>query len=169
MYIKKVYQPKVCRMCGNSFVPTQEYQFFCSFECRQEYNHKKYVEGRECPSKKVRATSTTGAMHELLVCIELMDLGFHVFRAQSASCPCDLVAMDEFGVIRVEVTTGQHNINNNSHAKKSDRYMFDLLAVVYHDRVIEWFDRAENSIDLNEFIRDRVARRANRDDVSDKG
>lgn len=48
---------------------------------------------------------TRGAVSELQACVYLMNKGYHVFRAQSPSCPFDLVAYNAGRCIRVEVKT----------------------------------------------------------------
>lgn len=51
-------------------------------------------------------TGITGAVGELLACVDLARKGFHVFRAVAPSCPCDLLAMAPDGQCwRIEVRT----------------------------------------------------------------
>lgn len=128
-----------CKACGEpipKWKPSNT--LFCSSECNQIMKkkanyHAHYIAGI--------SSGTTGAIHELLVCVELMRAGFYIFRSQSPNCPCDLIAMRDREIYRIEVTTGQHGITKNTHPAKKDSYLFDFLAVVYHDNVIDWFDR----------------------------
>ena len=51
-------------------------------------------------------TGRVGAVSELVACADLMRRGFHVFRSQSPTCPCDLIVYKNAGrLIRVEVRT----------------------------------------------------------------
>ena len=49
---------------------------------------------------------TLGALSELQVAVDLMAKGYHVFRALSPDCPCDLVAFRPGEPpVRIEVMT----------------------------------------------------------------
>ena len=77
-------------------------------------------------------------MHELLVSVYLMKHGYHVFRAMSPSCPCDIVAFTDNGLYRIEVTTGSGEMRHPP--KKKDHYRYDYMAVVFHEGDIKWYD-----------------------------
>lgn len=81
-------------------------------------------------------TGTIGAMHEMVVAVDLMSRGYHVFRALSQACPCDLAILKNGKLIRVECTTGTYNRNPNSwsHPLK-DNKKYDVLAVVFHKEI----------------------------------
>jgi hypothetical protein len=51
------------------------------------------------------SSGTTGAASELIVCAELMRLGFNVFRCESPHAPFDLIAYRDGRFLRVEVKT----------------------------------------------------------------
>lgn len=83
---------------------------------------------------------TAGAISELLVCADLLRLGYAVFRAVSPNCSCDLVILTKSETLRVEVksavrtTLGKvsfatSNLNANN---------YDILALVLSDRTIEY-------------------------------
>jgi PD-(D/E)XK endonuclease len=55
----------------------------------------------------------TGAMSELKVCADLMNKGFDVFRAVAQNASCDIVAIRNNQVIRVEVRTTSESDNGN--------------------------------------------------------
>jgi len=81
-------------------------------------------------------SGTVGALHELLVCADLMMKGYNVFRAMSPSCSCDIMATKADVIYRIEVTTGikypsTGRISYPAH--KNGRYLFDILAVVFHN------------------------------------
>lgn len=50
-----------------------------------------------------RLHGTNGAAAELLVCVDLMRSGYHVYRAVSPATPSDLVAISDEETLRVEV------------------------------------------------------------------
>lgn len=79
-----------------------------------------------------------GAASEMLACAYLLERGYHVFRAISATCPVDLIAYrDGEAPIRVEVKTGNRaggdvgNMNFSS-PRNSE---WDLLIVVTNGHV----------------------------------
>lgn len=107
---------------------------YCSLKCQKAAQFGRFYEQTGAPRKNEVATATTGAMHELLVCADLMRKGYHVFRAQSPSCPCDIMAMFEGIIYKVEVTTGYKRTDGNfSYPKKNERYDYDIMAIVFHD------------------------------------
>lgn len=57
--------------------------------------------------------STTGAISELIVAIDLMKQGFGVYRAISPSCYADLIAIKDDDIKQYEVRTGQYFIKKN--------------------------------------------------------
>lgn len=52
------------------------------------------------------SSGTVGAISEMAVAIFLMSRGYSVFRALSPACLCDLIAIKEDKITRVEVRTG---------------------------------------------------------------
>jgi len=76
----------------------------------------------------------------LRVAADLLMRGFHVFRALSASCPCDLYAFrDGGGHLRIEVRTAYQRLDGNQiYVNRTPRrtYGYDLLAAVLPDRII---------------------------------
>lgn len=84
--------------------------------------------------------------------IHLMDSGYNVFRALSPSCPFDLYAFKGDRSLRVEVTTG-HNYTRSTRPEIGAFFPtqkiaqlrnneFDLLLVVFEDRIEEMTDDA---------------------------
>lgn len=84
------------------------------------------------------APGDVGAWGELVVSADLMRRGYCVFRAFSPSCPCDLIAMRDGKLLRVEVTKGRRYVKGGSHFIPHPAERYDLLAVVFHDGVIEY-------------------------------
>lgn len=83
------------------------------------------------------STGTTGAIHELVVSVDLMKRGLHVFRAMSPSCPCDLAVICDGKLLRIEVTTGFLLASGRIHVPSKNEKNFDVLAVV-HGGVIHY-------------------------------
>lgn len=61
------------------------------------------------------APGDVGALGELVVSADLMRRGYAVFRALSPSCPCDLIAMKDDKLLRVEVTKGRRYLKGGCH------------------------------------------------------
>jgi hypothetical protein len=78
------------------------------------------------PVPKTRIHPTfVGASSELLVCSDLLRAGYEVFRSVSLNCSCDLVAMKDGEIIRVECKTGY-----KKQIPSADRKKYDVLAAV---------------------------------------
>jgi len=152
---KKAFDPiatTYCMECGKMFVndttcygvykPHAINKKYCSAECRSK-NYRKFQKSKGLP------TGTTGAMHELVASIELMRAGFHVFRALSPHCLCDLIALKDKMILRIEVKTGLRNKNGKINASTSgiDHARYDLLAIVFHDGNILWSKSHEQRFD----------------------
>ena len=131
-----------CQYC-NKQIPREEVgrnTKYCSARCSHAASLARYLTGRNTHKKDDVATATTGAIHELLICVDLMWRGYHVFRAQSPCCPCDVIAMIDGDTYKVEVTTGKKTMDGRcSYPRKNERYDFDILAVVFRDGDIAYF------------------------------
>lgn len=141
-----------CLVCGDAISIRRQRKGanYCSGRCAEIKNKERYKNLNPLSIDKYsRSTSSTGAAHELIVCAYLMKLGYHVFRSQSPSCPCDLIAMISDNIFLVEVTTGLKTKKGYNYPSKSGgSYKFDILAVVFHDGEIKWFDKQEVQLDL---------------------
>lgn len=112
----------------------------CSRNCAKKRRDDKYNSTN--PSRRGISCGTVGAISELRVATDLMSNGFHVFRALSPSCPCDLAIVKGSKLVRVEVTSGTLTI----YGKKTQSALklrrlgihFELLAHVYRDGTIEY-------------------------------
>jgi hypothetical protein len=91
------------------------------------------------------AQGTVGAASELLVTVDLLNLGYEVFRSVSPHASIDLIAMKRGLMVKVEVKTGviQKNgklanptIRNHGH--------YDVLAVLGRDGRIEYTPSLES-------------------------
>lgn len=125
---------KTCVRCGKP-IPEERLRGnnrlrvkFCSRECSHHLAR---------PIRDVALpTGTVGALGELVVSVDLLRHGFEVFRSVSQSCSCDLIAMKNTELLRVEVRTGNRNSNGKILApvNRDQLGRFDILAIVLDDR-----------------------------------
>jgi hypothetical protein len=95
--------------CGREFTPAPSNasrQRYCSPACRQDDYNGQYLSSG---SRRGLTTGTTGAIGELAAGADLLRRGYEVFRALSPSCSCDLVAVRDGQILRIEVRTGNRN------------------------------------------------------------
>jgi hypothetical protein len=109
---------------------------YCSSKCRI-LGSNGYYKVRGTKEHRI-PTSTVGAMHELLVAIDLMQKGFNVFRALSPACPCDLAILDGSVLYRIEVTTAYKTLKSKNIWARHDPALYDVLALVFNDSTIEY-------------------------------
>jgi hypothetical protein len=121
--------PKICPVCGNSFLTRRTGQKICSPECRKR-EQIKYKRSAYGENYKLSA-STKGALSEMIVCSDLLKRGYYVFRSITPNSPYDVVAEKNGRTYRVEITTGRRGISGslwyNKHNDRRDR--FDVVAV----------------------------------------
>jgi hypothetical protein len=120
-----------CGNCGKEFIKNTGTnggmrKRFCSNKCSTAY----YVKSRKRIVYQNISTGTIGAIHELVVCTDLMTKGFDVFRAVSQSCFIDLVAIKNGNILKIEVTTGTFTHAGALSYPKKNFDLFDHLAVV---------------------------------------
>jgi hypothetical protein len=121
---------RVCVECGYSIAGIKRGAVFCSRRCR---SRREYREHRSCNPRPAIATSTSGAIAELVVSADLMAKEYAVFRAVSPACACDLVVIAGGVSYRVEVRTGERRTANGRTYfpwSKKDVGRSDVLAVV---------------------------------------
>lgn len=101
----------------------------------------KRVISRPVPEVWDVPSGTAGAMCELLVACDLLKRGYHVFRAVSPSCPCDLLVMREGLSARVEVRKVTRRIDGGfptGVGNTKERSRFDVLARVESNGTIHY-------------------------------
>lgn len=121
-----------CEGCGKPFVQRTKNHRFCSKSCREYYVRDGIQEHIAGINGIVRGNR--GAVSELIAAADLLNNGFEIFRALSQHCSCDLIAMKDNVMHRIEVRTGtvykgsgKLNFPYNS---RRDEGRFDVLAVV---------------------------------------
>lgn len=141
---KKWTKPKLqfpvrpCEHCAMPFVPVRRHQRFCNPQCQTDA----YNTGRGAFPRELKiASSTVGAISELIVAVDLMRRGKHVFRALSPACPCDLAYIEGDRLITVEVRTGTR-MKSGRLCHTTDRMRSTLLAVVVHGETEVVYDPA---------------------------
>src|ERR1700742_2064229 len=115
-----------CPHCGGEVKGRQDKKY-CSLSCQT--GAYRVRAGRVGSGYIDVPTGTVGAMAELRVCVDLMSRGWHVFRAQSPSCPVDLIAMKEGLCKMVEVKTGYVRSTGLIHRPKCVN-PYDVLCIV---------------------------------------
>ncbi len=98
------YRDAYCKRCGKVFKKSHPNHLFCSKKCREKIDRPPMADTERCLT-----TGSIGAIHELLVSVDLTRLGWHIFRAISPCCPCDLVAMKGEKLLRIQVTKAKRN------------------------------------------------------------
>ena len=76
-----------------------------------------------------RNPSDKGAWGESLVCADLLKRGVHVYRAISPSAPCDLMALVDDKLARIEVKTVTMSDHPSVFVKSHESH--DILALVF--------------------------------------
>jgi hypothetical protein len=128
----------LCEGCGRHFITNKSYQRFCSEKCCKA-TYKTNWETRVGTVRYGLPSATVGAVNELRVATDLMLRGFHVFRALSPACPCDLAVLTtDNRLIRIEVKTaskGLHGQTYRPHIKLGKECTFDVLAIVTREAI----------------------------------
>jgi len=79
---------------------------------------------------------TVGAISELKVAVDLLSIGYHVFRAESSGCPCDLIALKNGKLFTIEVRTIVRNENGTipkGSYRESETGVVNCFAFVFKD------------------------------------
>ena len=80
---------------------------------------------------------TVGAINELKVGEDLLVKGYDVFRALSPTCSCDLVALKNKRLLRVEVKTARYSAGGLIMTGSYKKEKSDILAsVLWKDNII---------------------------------
>lgn len=82
----------------------------------------------------VLPTVTIGAMSELQVTVDLLGNGWDVYRSVCQAARCDLVAVKDGRVLRIEVRSGKRNtLGNIAVCKPPATHQFTTFAIVLED------------------------------------
>jgi hypothetical protein len=102
---------------------------FCSLRCARAFGLSNAELTFLTTNRPYMSTGNTGAISELVVCTDLLQKGYDVFRALSPSSACDLVALKNGQCYRVEVKTRPHL---NLTVTRRQKGLQDVMAVVSH-------------------------------------
>ena len=96
----------ICAYCGREFVKSfaKTNRRFCSTKCQSSAYVK--VVYRNVRRDISVPNQTIGAIGEMMIACDLFKKGFETFRALSTSASCDLIALKNTEVFRIEVRTG---------------------------------------------------------------
>lgn len=127
----------LCLECKAVYAKKSPAHIYCCNECRSA-GYAKDVQGHYFTDL---STGNTGALGELLVTCDLIRKGYHVFRAVSHSCICDLCVIKDGKIHLLEVRTShrdkQGNISYNKKTRlKPEEVIF--AAVVHRDKGAEY-------------------------------
>jgi hypothetical protein len=125
---------KRCARCAVPF-PWKNYvgkRKYCSDACARA-NERQRREALSDRHPSNRSTGTVGAISELVVTVDLLNRGFDVFRAVSPSCSCDLIAMKDGTVLRIEVRTAYQRKDGTlgHHRRIGEESNYDVMAAVH--------------------------------------
>lgn len=111
---------------------------------------------RSVPPNRLSLRGVTGAASELVVCAELMRLGYHVFRCESPTAPFDLVAYRDGQCLRVEVKSLSFQQNSAPVVSVPTNDEWDLVAYVGRDADVFVFQPQPSADALRRLVHDRV-------------
>lgn len=141
----------VCPVCKKESTTNRAWQVYCSNKCAKEFYLQECRTETDAP---LSHRSNFGAAVELLISSDLLFRGFEVFRALSPTCSCDLIAMKDHNIVRIEVRSAKEaksgSINFATQRLSKDRS--DIIAIVIRNRNnrIHYFS-TENREELHDF------------------
>lgn len=131
-----------CVECGKDFERNgyRKTSLFCSNTCRRKRHIAKQRKIREKTygySASSVDTGKVGAIGESQVCCDLIRKGYTVFRSVSQSASCDLIALKEKNLLRIEVKSSWRKEDGSLGipTTRIDHSNFDILALVLKDEI----------------------------------
>lgn len=139
---------KQCLICGTEFKPRGPYHKFCSKKCNQK-NHKDKLYAWNNVTGDI-GKDQQGAISELAASVFLMRKGYEVFRAFNPAAPCDLVALKDDQVLRVQVKTVWQREDGTFYNNRfdSDIRRYDLLIRVSRSGDLDVLDAQGEPVTL---------------------
>ena len=122
-------EAELCEFCGNilSAAKLRRRARFCDKKCCRLNEQREF---RRRNGTTGLSSGKAGAVQELLVCADLLRLGYDVFRSVSPHSSCDIVIVKEGLFLRVEVTTGHLNKNGEIRYPHHKPNNYDIIAIV---------------------------------------
>lgn len=93
----------ICEICSKKSTVSYKQQKTCSRECG--LLRKQRITGRYSCDTTI-PSGTVGAISELEISSDLMKKGYSIFRSLSPSCFCDIVAIKNEKILKIEIRTG---------------------------------------------------------------
>jgi hypothetical protein len=119
----------MCTGCGKEAESSYPHTRFCSTACRKKSSPW-------ASNYKGLPTGSIGAIGELRASADLLAKGYEVFRALSAHCSCDLAILKDRRLLRIEVRTGQINLQTGTRSTpKPKEVRYDVLCIVFPDGI----------------------------------
>ena len=129
MYLKIKFRCINCNKAVRGYTLRRK---FCSALCEREYTAMKQREHIDYPEELHVSKSALGAASELDVCSDLLRRGYEVFRSVNSSCSCDLIAMKDKKILRIEVKTGwRHKQSGKLIYPKPSSHNYDMFALAF--------------------------------------
>jgi Holliday junction resolvase-like predicted endonuclease len=78
--------------------------------------------------------ATIGTISEMIVCQDLLRLGYYVFRSVSPNSPFDVIASKNGSLIKIEVRTASKKIDGSLNVNKKTGHendMYNTIAAVF--------------------------------------
>ena len=124
----------ICEFC-KAPIPKERQRHgakFCSDRCRVRRDLERYH------SKNPKTTlpkTTSGAISEYRVIVDLLAKGFEVFRSAALASSCDLAILKDNSLFRVEARTGKRSATGKVY-RPVQKVNTDILATVLPDQII---------------------------------
>ena len=93
---------------------------------------------RVIPDGPKLPTGTSGTINEMAVSVDLLWKGYSIFRSLSPNAPCDLVAIKDCRMFRIEVTQATRNKNGGLSFPHHNEDNYDVMALVTKDGHIHY-------------------------------
>lgn len=133
---------RMCKGCSNIIEISEDRRksrVYCSDGCRDSVCRPKRAHDLESLSKNAR-----GSWGEIVVIADLIRKGYYVFKSVMSNCPCDVIAMKNNRLYRVEITLAKRVPDGVRFYAKHNSKNYDILALVYETSDIEYIE--ENSL-----------------------
>lgn len=126
-----------CEFCGENFRTRRKYTKYCTGACAKlAHKARAKIEKRYGPGPNLNS-GNRGAVSELIASADLIQKGFEVFRSVSPTTSCDLIALRNGILFRIEVRTAYRNkVGNLMYAKNQKPGRMDIYAAVCGYEVI---------------------------------
>lgn len=114
-----------CEQCNELFITTRHDKRFCSKECLK----RSYGPGNilTVPRKNL------GAYSELVVCADLLRLGYEVYRSISQHCTGDLMVEKDEIILKIEVRSAYHSKRDGEFYYSEENIDADVVALNFCD------------------------------------